>query len=171
MIFDRPIYVPNVILIDLPENLLKNALQKIMDHLLLPGQIVGVNAMADDYYLSSRKIIIHQEDYEIYREYYSSTVTPSKYLLDAGTKVTYFIDASAETFKAAFVHMYDLIGDEYPIVCISDQLTNHLNSSITIVQDKKAMPEVSKRIKSTFMELDDFLNVKIEYKNNQFIIK
>lgn len=170
MIFHRPIYAPNVILVDLPESKLQQAIPKIMKHLSIREQVIGVNALSDDYNLSSRKIIIHNEDYEVYREYPSQFNNPSRYLLDSGAKVAYFIDASSDSFKAAFVHVYDLINDDYPIVCISNELTNHINSAITIIDTEKPTRN-SDKITAQFMNLDDFLNSDVRYDVNKFIVE
>lgn len=169
MIFQRPIYAPNVILVDLPIDQLEEAIPKIMRHIALDDQVIGVNALSDDYSLSSRKIIIHNEDYEVYRELPSDSNNPSRYLLDSRAKVAYFIDASSETFKAAFSHVYDLIGDEYPIVCISNELSDHLNSSITIV-DSLLTIKHSDKFSTNFLILDEFLDKDLNYTDNKFVI-
>jgi len=168
--FHRPVYAPNVILVDLPEQQLQKAIPQLMKHIAMNNQIIGVNALSDDYSLASRKIIIHNEEYEVYRELPSDTDNPSRYLLDSGAKVAYYIDASSDTFKAAFVHVYDLIGDEYPIICVSNELTNHLNSSFTIVDSISASTNPDK-IDARCMKLNEFLNLNIKYKDNKFIVE
>lgn len=168
MMFQKPIWAPNVILVNLPEEKLEDSLLAILKHIGLEGKMIGINAVNDDEDLDFRKMIIHQEDYEIYRERYSNSKTVSAYLLKAGVKIAYCIEANEDSYRAAFAHMYDLIGNDYPIVCVSSSLGQHIESAITIVDRECSNSENSKTI---FLTLDNMLKNDIKYQENHFIIE
>lgn len=167
MIFNRPIWAPNVIMVDLPDDGLNDAIPRLMEHIDLPNQIIGVNAISDELEIKERKIIIHHEDYEIYRELPSSNPNPSVSMLKGKAKIVYYVDADKESIKAAFSHMYDLIEDDYPILCLSNDLPKQMQSAITICNDISKFSSL-KDNHSIFMTIDQFIESSIVYENKRF---
>lgn len=169
MIFNRPIWAPNVIMVDLPDDKLKKKLPEIMRHIGLDNQLVGINAMSDELELESRKITIHQEDYEIYRELLSDSHNPSTILLKSKAKIVYYVDADVESCKAAFAHMYDLIEDDYPIICLSHILPNHVNSAVVICDNVSKYTD-KKSDTVAIISIDEFTSYNIYYNEKKFKI-
>lgn len=169
MVFNRPIWAPNVILVDFPNDQLEMVLPKIISHINLPNQVVGINAISDDLELESRKITIHQEDYEIYRELESETINPSTIMLNNKAKIVYYVDANTDSYKAAFSHIYDLIEDEYPILCLCNILPQYVHSALTICSDFNKY-SASKLDKNIFCSVEQFLTMSIAYSDKQFQI-
>lgn len=169
MIFNRPIWAPNVILVDLSSSELAEGLDKLVRHIGLKNQLVGINALSDELEIASRKIIIHQEDYEIFRELPSESINPSTIMLQEEVKIAYYVDASEESYKAAFSHIYDLIGDEYPILCLCNDLTKKLEASVILCSNPDAYSHLN--LKNTkFLTLSQFLNSSVKYLDKAFVI-
>lgn len=169
MIFNRPIWGPNVIMVNLPNDEINEFLPQIMNHIGLHHQIIGINAISDELEISERKIIIHQEDYEIYRELPSETKNPSTLMLDNKAKIVYYVDADVISCKAAFSHIYDLIEDEYPIICLSTDLIDHVQPAISIVSNFSDYISNNPGCKHC-VSLKQFLSKAIDYSNKQFHI-
>ncbi len=169
MLFQKPIWAPNVILVDLPINQLEKVIPGILKHLELTNMLIGVNAVSDSDEFDLGKMIIHQEDYEIYRERLLKDENISSHLLKAGVKVAYYIEANKDSYRAAFAHMYDLIGDEYPIICISNSLSNDIESAITIIDSSKK-ENYQTNSKTLFISLSELFNRKVRYIENRFVV-
>jgi len=165
----RPVFTPNVILVDLPPEELLQWMPDIISRINEKEQFVAVNAMFELNSEVYKNIIIHQEDYEIYRHTSTDKNRISKAIINNGIKVVYFLEADVESYRAAFVHLFDLIGHDFPIICFSNTLKNDLKPGLLVVKDIQTKKQHSHG--SNCMSLSDFFATTISVHAQSFIIK
>lgn len=165
----RPIFAPNVILVDLIFEDLNQWIPTIIGRINEKNNFVAVNAMFELNNEVYKNIIIHQEDYEIYRHSLADNNEVSKIIINSGVKVVYFLEADAESYRAAFVHLFDLIGHDFPIICFSNTLSRDIKPGLLIVNDINYKENHS--YGSNCMLISDFATKIISAQTKGFIIK
>lgn len=169
MIFNRPIHAPNVILVDLNENQLNEHLAKIISHISFKNKFVGVNTINDNQSFNHRAKIIHQPEYEIYRDAIGNEKDISTIFIKSGLSVAYFLDTDEENCRVAFSHMYDLIGEEYPIILVSNYFQNQIDPCL-IITDKENFKSLDENVNKVF-SIDEFFNAQLEFSNQLLSVK
>ncbi len=172
MIFDKAIYAPNYILIDAPftgiDNVYATA-EKVMEKLNLGRQLLVICAADRLFEPDPVRLTIEQEGYKIYREMNLNSLSLSGRLWQLQPKIVYNIQSTPDDYKAAISNIFDLIGTEYPVLCISDQLSTKLNPALIVVpeqHDKDSLSQLS--VKAEICTLEDFQKLRLQYQEGAF---
>lgn len=178
MIFNKPIWAPNMILVDAPKAGV-NGLDIALDVLkAIPNRknVIGIFASNRIVDIEREKIIIEQYDYSIYRESDKEKPWLRSKFLKGGAKIVYYIVSPEKEYRAAIVNVYDLINTEYPVICVSEFLSHEIMPAAMIVpsvEDKeKAIAEsVPAAIDGKIITITDFERLKVFFENQAFRIE
>lgn len=167
MIYNKPIWSPNVILVDLANlsgDLYANA-ERLIDKLKDNEQIISV--IIDHNYSSVIKsqIVLANNDYSIYKEDDKTGNSFSSKLIQFGIKHSYYVVPNEMSYRAAYVNILDILGYDYPIICFSSNLSNDIDAS-AIVTNSLDLKDPIKRL-----TLDDFISKEVFFEKKSFIIR
>jgi hypothetical protein len=133
----RPLFCPNVILLDSGKELLFpiEEAKRIVKKLVNKTKLVTVYIHHDLEDSEESQIIVRNTDYIIYRETENNKNRFTSQLFDLGGEYVYYIKTHINSYRRAFVHFYDLQSTDDTIVCISNFLANQLQASTVVVSD------------------------------------
>lgn len=172
MIKPRPIYCPNVILLHADDNHIfpLDEAKQIIKKIAKGQKLITVfihNEINDS--LESQ-IVVKNYDYSIYKETRKKSGNVASELLKSGSDFVYYIKAEEENYRAAFIHIYDILSKDYPIVCIAGNLADQLKAGAIVIEN-------SSQSYSELLELvyypeklfytNSLQNVKLSFINNK----
>lgn len=137
MLKSRPIYCPNVILLDADSHpeFNKSEAVEIINKISKKSKLITVYIDHDIKGIEENQIVVKNYDYCIYKEIrVESDCIASKYLA-AGSSYVYYINTDVENYRAAFSHIFDILSEDYPFICISKYLAKQLQSAATVVSN------------------------------------
>ncbi len=177
MFFNKPLYTPNIILVESPVSGDKrlDIVFEIIDHLNLGKQLVVLCASDNIFQKNKNQIIIEQYDYTIYRERDTTAKTLASQILKKNPGIVYCISADSDGFKAAISNVCDLIGTNYPILCVSQNLSSSINPACIIVpelSDKQMMIENNNSFNANnILTLNELLDYEVVFESNLFSLQ
>ncbi len=163
MIKPRPLYCPNIILLDSGTDLtfpvpeVKAIIDKLHDNQKVI--VVYINHLLDK--TDNLQIIVKSNGYAIYQEKNKEGSNYTSQLLAAGPRFVYYIQTEQNRYRNGFVHFYDILAAEYPIICISNNLANQVQSAAIILPS-----QTSKNKKEEYSKL--VLNPESLYTSKEF---
>lgn len=176
MLKPRPIFCPNVILLhangsgEFDINEAKAIIEKVSGQQKLITVYIQ-NAIID---LNEKQVVIENYDYAIYKETRESSGNIASEYLKSGSDFVYYIKADIENFRTAFIHFYDILSSDYPIVCISGAIAKHLKAGAIIVENGNAniIQELSKEVylPETLFTTKQFLGKQVAFKEKRLIL-
>lgn len=138
MIQPRPIWCPNIILLDSGDQLAfpVGEAKKIIKKIAKDTKLITVYINHEFSDLDESQIVVKSLDYAIYKETSKTNKNATSEFLRAGSNYVYYIKTDIDSYRAAFIHVFDLLLLDYPIICISNNLSNQLQSAAVIVPNK-----------------------------------
>jgi len=137
MLKPRPLYCPNVVLLVsgkesiFPIEEAKSIIEKLSNDTKLI--VVYITHAIED--LNDLQIVIKSIDYSIFQEKRSNNARITSEFLNSGAKHVYYIKTDINMYRNAFVHFYDILSSDYPIICISNFLATQLQAAAIIIPD------------------------------------
>jgi len=139
----RKFWCPNVMLLD-PNNLAAFPTEELVTIIRsLPKELnfLFVVIDASEKAILDSQIVIEQPEYSIYRENKPNRGTISSAVFEAGIPYVYYIFAEEEYTKMAFIHFIDILGFDYPIVCLASKIAHFLQPAVFVIPDLQTAPE------------------------------
>ncbi|HAZ01884.1 MAG: hypothetical protein A2W97_10325 [Bacteroidetes bacterium GWE2_40_63] len=163
----KPIWCPNVILLDKNDPSTFSTEQVIEAIHLLPPDIPFLFLAIGDFKDSSldSQIIIQQHGYSIYKENIFKRGNLTSLILETGLHHVYYIHTEPDLIKLAFIHFMDIIGSDYPIICLAPHLSGKLEPAIIIEPSEKVEPRTKKS--KAMITLNEVKNISIKFNNQQ----
>lgn len=168
MIFDKPIWSPNVMVFNFEEDFSDVLSQSVILINKLAKSIPIIAVYIDRNYsdIIESQIILSNPDYAIYKEVNRHNNTTTSKLLDAGAKYTYYVVPSAVDYKAAYVNLIDILGSDYPIVCIAKNIDAYVDSAALISNGNVYCRQLDHEL-----SFNSFLKQKFSFNNRAFVIE
>ena len=63
--------------------------------------------------------MVKYDDYSIYKEIRKKGKGITSEFLAAGSNYVYYIKTDLDSYRAAFIHIFDILSGDYPIICVS----------------------------------------------------
>ncbi len=173
MMPDKLIWCPNVILLDARDTSVYSSDQLIDLMQQLPSDIPFLFLTIGDFkdmYIDSQ-IIIQQHGYSIYKETINKRETFTSKLLDIGIQHIYYVHTEPELIKLAFIHFMDIIGSDYPVLCLAPHLNGKLNPALiveAVSEDNQSEGTENSTKQKPFINLK---NLDISFTNKRLEIK
>jgi len=140
MLKPRPIWCPNVLLLDsgnaqfFPIDEAKEIVKKLTKDTKLITVYISHNFPEID----ESQIVVKSFDYAIYREKRCEGNSLATQILNAGSSYVYYIQTFEDSYRAAFIHIFDILGMELPIICISNSLANQLQCAAIVFPNNRS---------------------------------
>lgn len=177
MIKPRPIYCPNVILLHSENNNvfpIKEA-ESIVKKVTLNREVITIYIHHEIDDLKQTQIIVENYDYSIFKETRENSGNIASNYLKSGSDYVYYIKADEENYRAAFIHIYDILSSDYPIICIANYLVGQVKAGAIVLENKKE--DLIEDIKDlvylpdTLFSTRQFLEKQITFNDRKLILK
>ncbi|MDA3893009.1 MAG: hypothetical protein PF517_15210 [Salinivirgaceae bacterium] len=137
MLKPRPIYCPNVILLHSENNEIFSVLEAkaIIEKVTKGIKVITVYIHHEFNDLDESQIVVKNYDYSIYKETRKKSGNVTSEFLNAGSDYVYYVKADMENYRAAFVHLFDILSNNYLIICIASSLGAQLKAGAIVVEN------------------------------------
>jgi hypothetical protein len=175
MIFNKPIWAPNMILVDAPTSGLAklDIALDVLGSLTMKDQVIGIFASDRIKNIEKEKIIIEQYDYSIYKKSNKNKSWLRSKFLNGRAKIVYYVISPEKEYRAAIVNVYDLISTEYPVICISEFLNKEINPAAMVVptiedKDFALQHKMPAAMDGKVYTINEFLSFKTSFEDQSF---
>ncbi|MBI9066609.1 MAG: hypothetical protein JEZ09_04910 [Salinivirgaceae bacterium] len=148
MMYNKPIWSPNVILMNVTDNIEEVTLETIALIKKLDPSILLIGLYINHKYkeIKESQIILSNPDYSIYKEVLKNEQTIPSRLLSAGARHVYYIVPKTANYRQAFVNLIDILGYNFPIICIAAGLANDIDSPAIVDFENSIKEKIVNRI-------------------------
>ena len=177
MIQSRPIWCPNIILLDSCDQLSFpiDEAKSIIKKLTKDTKLITVYINHEFSNLDESQIVVRSSDYAIYKETNKLNKNVTSEFLKAGSNYVYYIKTDIDSYRAAFIHVFDLLFLDYHIICVSNNLASHLQSAAVILPNKsgkdcKATIQQTMKPDIPLYLTSDILSKNVKFRENEIEI-
>lgn len=168
MIFNKPIWYPNVIVINSYKNN-ERMLEKISDFFFCIKTEQQLICVVLDHNITApvaTQILLQTSDYTIYKETRITNESFTSQLLNIGATHVYYIVPKPDAYRAAFVNLMDILGNNYPVICFTDAMVSEIDAAATIELNEPIVKKYPNRF-----TIENLMKKSINFFEKKFIIR
>ncbi len=173
----RPLYCPDVIVFDSCDQKVFpiNDIKPIIDLLSQKSKVISVYINHKFDLIDESQIVVKTPEYSIYKETKPGFGDITSALLRAGSSYVYYIKTEVDSYRAAFVHFYDILSGDYPILCLSLNLAFQLQAAAIVLPESTSQQKKDEIIagqlhQSPILISSEILKYNLSFKDRKILL-
>lgn len=169
----RLLWIPNSILIDKKHNPAASMQSciKVLDKLSKQLPVIFIEQISfEESFVFDFKPLIERDHYQVFRSRDFGSNDNRLFPVNSGDIHAYKIACTPEYFRRAFVHVYDILGHQIPMVILADDFAKETQPFCFIAEEKyQNSTDFIDRSESFVLQADDFLAQQIRFIDSRVV--